>query len=195
MGSLVAFLFAAVSHWVALMTGVVAIAVGIIQHFRKRPLKPPIFIAVGVVALLVASYQAWDDERRQKETAECRLERVQSAREQRRAFILQNLRPFYAKAQELLHRRISTADLASWSAETDTFQTTMTDWIRTNMGEPAVAKLNDMSGPSYFFSQVEVNEVHGSALNWLNKASGNLTSLMQQSDWDQFAPPIPRDCG
>jgi hypothetical protein len=70
---LVNFIYAVGGHWVASMTGIVSILVGLCQFVRRKPLAPSAWIAVGLCVLFFASYQAWDDEHEARVRAEAAL--------------------------------------------------------------------------------------------------------------------------
>jgi hypothetical protein len=57
-----AFIWAVGSHWVASMSGVVAIGVGIIQYLRQTKFHPSTWVFIGIGCLFIACYQAWLDE-------------------------------------------------------------------------------------------------------------------------------------
>ena len=70
MSDIAAFIFAVGSHWVASMSGVVAITAGVIQYLSKKRFHPFVWMAIGIGCLFIASYQAWLDEHEARKTAE-----------------------------------------------------------------------------------------------------------------------------
>lgn len=58
------------THWVASMSGVVAIIAGVVQYLRKAKFHPLAWIAIGIFFLFIASYQAWLDEHKERIKAE-----------------------------------------------------------------------------------------------------------------------------
>lgn len=56
-----------VVHWVASMSGIVSLSLGIVEYFRKQKTEAAILAIVAVFFLIVASEQAWSDEHRNAE--------------------------------------------------------------------------------------------------------------------------------
>jgi hypothetical protein len=188
------FLFAVASHWVATMSGAIALGAALIQYWRNKRLSPVTWVAVGLACLFVASYQAWRDQNSAKVTALCQVGRYHHAQSERRKFITKNINDFYTQAQELIHRHVTVDTLPGWETDEAVFAGQMGEWFRKNMGPAAAAKAVDMNGPSYDFSPVAINQAHVGALNWLNKVSANLTALASNPEWDALAPVVTSDC-
>jgi hypothetical protein len=55
------------AHWVAAMSGIVSLALGIVEYFRKRQTEAKLFAVVACVFLMPAFYQAWQDEHHNSE--------------------------------------------------------------------------------------------------------------------------------
>ncbi|HLL26339.1 MAG TPA: hypothetical protein VKT73_01635 [Xanthobacteraceae bacterium] len=155
---------------------------------------------VILVALLCARfpfaiYSLWDDEHSGRLRAECLLAQANDGQSQRKAFIGQNLQGFYAKTQELMHRKITPDQFPAWAVEEGRLASEMAGWVNSNMGAPAVARLQDMDGPSYDFSGMpSISAEYVGALNWLNKVSANLQILQRQPEWDSFKTTTALKC-
>src|SRR5438045_3504096 len=70
---LVIFASGVASHWIATMSGAVALSVGVYQYFRRGRLSPPIWTAIGVACLFFACYQTWYDQRKVALDEECKV--------------------------------------------------------------------------------------------------------------------------
>jgi hypothetical protein len=101
------------------------------------------------------------------------------------------LNGFYSQAQALLHEKIAAADFSDWARREGEFAHRATSWIQTNMGGAALAKFQDMNGPSYDFAPLATSAEHAGALNWLNKVLANLQELRRDPGWDANAPSKP----
>jgi hypothetical protein len=155
---------------------------------------------IVLVALLCARfpfavYGLWDDEHTKRLHAECLLNRAHDARQQRQELVSQKLQSFYVKVEELLHRRITATDWPGWAREEANLAAEMREWVKSNMGDGAAAKLQDMEGGSYDFAPMNpVSGEHVGALNWLNKTANNLAVLQKEPQWDTFKPSTPPEC-
>jgi hypothetical protein len=185
---------------------VLVAVMGLFQNRLKDSASTHARITSGRVALILliglicarfpfAVYGLWKDENAGRLRAECLLAQSHDAREQRKAVIEKNLQGFYARAQELLHRRITPDQFPTWASEEGHLAQEMINWVKSNMGVPAAARLQDMNGPAYDFSGMSsINATYVQALNWLNKVSANLGVLQEQPEWDSFKPSAPPKC-
>ena len=55
-------------HWIALAAGVISLAIAVFERARKRPITSSVFVGVGIIALFIACFQAWDEERTKVES-------------------------------------------------------------------------------------------------------------------------------
>jgi hypothetical protein len=190
----VIFLFAVLDKWGTLVTGGVIIAVvSIVERLRLRPIPWRLYFCILALAVFAATYFAWDDQYIRRMNAECQVNRMYGARDQRREFIRRNLTPFYSKAQELFQRRIILNDYDSWQEELIKFENEMENWIKLDMGDLALIKMKDITGQQNKYPHA-VNDTHNLNLLALNIISNNLILLIQQPEWDQFTPNAPHDC-
>jgi hypothetical protein len=58
-----AYYFSVVSHWIASMSGVVSVAIGLFERAKKK-LDARVFYLVAGLCLFIACFQAWQDVRR-----------------------------------------------------------------------------------------------------------------------------------
>jgi hypothetical protein len=162
--SLLQFIGAVFSQWVALMTGgLIAFGLALWERWYGR-ISWGRYIAVLVVTVFVACYLTWFDEHQKRVSIECRLSVYQSAQNARRSFVQTELQKFYSDAQTLLHKRITPDEFPRWANDDR-------------------SKLSDMNGNAYDFAGFAVSPVHEAALNWLNKASQNLATLIKEPIW------------
>src|SRR6267154_4801759 len=56
------FIQSVFAHVVASMSGVASFVFSLIERIRKKKLSSRIFFAVGILCLIIAFYQAWEDE-------------------------------------------------------------------------------------------------------------------------------------
>jgi hypothetical protein len=184
---------------------VIVAAVGLLGR-RRLANAAHVWVTSGRVALIIlvalvcarlpfAVYDLWNEEHTKRLHAECLQNRAHDVRQQRQEFVSQKLQSFYVKAQELMHRRIVADEFSVWANAEGSLAKEMTDWVKSNMGDGAAAKLLDMNGPGYDFSGMPtVNADHVGALNWLNKVSSNLAALQERPEWDIFRAPLPPEC-
>jgi hypothetical protein len=168
---------------------------GALSHVTAARTALVLLIALVCARLPFAIYGLWDEEHTKRIHAECVAAKLRDSQQQRRQFISQNLQGFYVRAQTLMHQAITAEQFPAWGNEEGRLAHEMQEWIKTNMGPGAAARVADMNGPTYDFSGMPiVNATHVSALNWLNKVSANLAVLQNDPQWDSFKPPEPPDC-
>lgn len=76
MTDLFSFLTAVLSHWIALMSGVVSLGIGLWQRARHSKLTDKIFWSVAGVCFSLAIFLAWRDEHTSQLTTKKELEEV-----------------------------------------------------------------------------------------------------------------------
>jgi hypothetical protein len=150
--SLLQFIGAVFSQWVALMTGgLIAFGLALWERWYGR-ISWGRYIAVLVVTVFVACYLTWFDEHQKRVSIECRLSVYQSAQNARRSFVQTELQKFYSDAQTLLHKRITPDEFPRWANDDRIYTDTLLEWVRKNMGDAALSKLSDMNGNAYDFA-------------------------------------------
>jgi hypothetical protein len=178
MSDVVAFIWAVGSHWVASMSGVVAIAAGVVQHFRRAKLPPLLWITVGTVCLFIASYQAWLDEHKAYEAAQCKIQTSQKRSEAKK-----QLADFFNQADRFIFANLTKAssenDVSAWTTDANKWIADVSQWAQENLGPQAVAKLNDITSqyPSVNLDRA-INTNHNDSINKLIKIKQNIGNLM-----------------
>jgi len=154
--------------------------------------------AVLISAILIevpfVVYDMWKEENAARLTAECKLDAISDQTAKHRELVKETLQKFYVRAQSLLHEQITKERFDDWAKRYSDFTNEMIPLVTKLMGPQAVAKLQDMNGPGYDFAPMAVSETHVGALNWLNKASQNILTLMNDPSWDSFKPDISKVC-
>lgn len=68
------FIAAIAGHWIAIMGGVVAVIIEVVQRaFLKRSIPNWVFVGVAVLCLMVAVFAAWDDQFNRAESLQAQL--------------------------------------------------------------------------------------------------------------------------
>jgi hypothetical protein len=153
-----------------------------------------VLIAAILIEVPFVVYNMWKEENIARLTAECKLSATSDQSGKHRELVRETLQTFYARAQSLLKAKINKEGFQKWATKYNELTNEMVPWITNTMGPGAASKLQDMNGPSYDYAPIAVNEVHVDVLNWLNKASQNLITLMDDPKWDSFKPNISTDC-
>jgi hypothetical protein len=155
------FFWAIASHWITVMSGVVAVSVGIIQFLRQKKFAPSTWIVVGMGCLLFASYQAWLDEHVARNIAEGANRSFQSQLDERQkhAAIRAVLGRFMLEGSHLLTlctdetKPVPKAEQIEWVGRIEEF-------VRKNLDESYLGRLLAPPSPPYtaHFASQDRNE-------------------------------------
>ena len=153
-----------------------------------------VLIAAVLIEVPFVVYNMWKEENIARLIAECKIDAISGQTAKHREIVRETLQNFYVRAQSLLKEKITKEGFQDWVEADNDLIKEMVPWVTNTMGPKAASKLQDMNGPSYDFAPIAISEVHVGALNWLNKASQNLVTLMDDPNWDSFKPNISNDC-
>jgi hypothetical protein len=165
------------------MRGLVAITIGLFQHFRKKRLSPSAWIAIGAFCFLIASYQAWLDATVEAEILKCTLEQIKD-----RAAARQQLATFFHESDKYifapLPKEISEQDYKKWLLNTSDWLIGVERWVGDNLGDSAKYKLDDVTNESPMDWNRAVSPAHNAVINHLIKIKQNIGGLLDDPRWD-----------
>jgi hypothetical protein len=146
-------------HWVASMSGVVAISAGIIQHLRGAKFPPIAWIIVGTACLFVAAYQAWLDQRTSYLTERCKIEKFE-----KRSVAKNELASLRNQADQLIYGNLtknsSAEEVSAWFSAVNSWTKSVSEWTKNNLGLAAVSKVIDVTNIQPFNWDRAISPVH-----------------------------------
>jgi hypothetical protein len=180
-----AFAVAVSAHWVALMSGVVAISAGVVQYARNKQFAPIIWVVIGLACLFFASYQAWRDQKIEAAEVQCKILKFE-----RRSEAKNGLASLAEQANSLLSAKLTKGgdpeEYKNWTTDVEKWYANVRTWVATNLGNAAVTKATDTADiPMLFWSQ-GISQEHNNALSQIARVKKNLEELMESSAWDDF---------
>jgi hypothetical protein len=174
MSELWIFTAAVFSHWVASMSGVVAIGVGIIQYIRQTKFSPSIWIALGIGCLFIASYQAWSDEH------EARVKVEQSEQQNQKRPAMKNLLSTAINEGEALNKEwFKRTDVDAYLHEANVWTNKTGHLINDAYGEGELAVWMSNAG---IISFADPNKPTTKTNSWIVNRLQRLNELMIRVD-------------
>jgi hypothetical protein len=177
------FISAVLSSWFTYVGAVVLVA-GVISHLTNKRFLPNVWIAVGVICLFVACYQAWSDQRASYMAERCRIEKFEE-----RSTAKRQLASFMNEASQLFGSlKISSSpdDVKAWFSHVDDWYNRAYIWTKDNLGEAAATKASDTMNMQTGAWSNQISPEHNQKLSTINKIKLNLGELMESSAWDDF---------
>jgi hypothetical protein len=163
-------------------------------HLKNGLVTAAVLIGLIIVEVPFVVYTMWKEENTARLSAECKLAAISNETMLHRELVKTKLQDFYVRAQDLFKESVTQETFQDWVERFNAFTKDAFVWVTNTMGPRAAAKLQDMNGFSYSYKPRSVNDAHENGLNWLNKESQNLVTLMDDPNWDSFKPNISSDC-
>lgn len=180
-----AFTSAVVGHWLTIMTGIVSIVVGLLQYWTSKRFLPSVWIAVGVMILFIASYQAWSEERAAHMAERCKIEKFE-----RRSTAKNTLASFMDGIDVILNAGPTKDTLPDqvnlWYEGGNVYINKLKAWVKDNLGPAALTKASGITNLPPISWNNAISPTHNTAINLLMKYKANLNDLIGSSLWDDF---------